>query len=522
MNEVAPWVVGVQFLGGFGIVALMLFIWDHFWNQPRSSTKRGNSAWQADHALLSLSKWDKFTQGDACEGVLALGATGSGKSTGSGQALALSYLAAGFGGLVLTAKNERAIWESYCSRTGRLADLRVFSPSQPWRLNFMDFELNRGGAGAGITHNIVHLLCEVAQVGDRQSGQGGREDEGYWRRAMRQLLSNVVDLVVMARGTLSVPDLYQAVISAPTSLAQVGSADWQKSSFCYQCLRDADARSKSPGQLRDFKIVADFILLEWPALSERTRSVVLSTFTSMIDVLHRGVLAELFCGPNTNITPEDIEHGAIVVVDLPIKEFAEVGQFAQVLWKLLFQRSIERRNLLMNDRPVFLWADEAQYVTTAGDSAFQTTCRAARVATVYLTQNISNFYAALGGGEQGKAQADSLFANLNTKVFHANGDPVTNEWAASLIGKSRQFLTNSSTTQQSSDWFSEITGIGGVAQSSAGVSEHIDFEVQPRRFTTLRRGGPDNALKVDGIIFQGGRRFRQNGKTWLPVTFDQR
>ena len=199
----------------------------------------------------------------------------------------------------------------------------------------------------------------------------------------------------MAKGTLSVPDLYQAVISAPSSLKQVGSADWQKSSFCYRCLRDADARPKSPAQLRDFKIVADFFCIEWPALSERTRSVVQSTFTSMIDVINRGVLSELFCGA-TNITPEAIENGAILVIDLPVKEFAEVGQFAQVLWKVAFQRSIERRNLARNGRPVFLWADEAQYFTTTYDMQFQTTCRAARVATVYLTQNISNFYAAPG------------------------------------------------------------------------------------------------------------------------------
>ncbi len=481
-----------------------------------SSAKRVNRGWHLDHQLLSFSKWVYFTIRDACEGVLILGASGSGKTTGSGQTFLLSYLAAGFGGLALTAKSDdRSRIESYCKRTGRLGDLRVFSPSQPWHFNFLDYELKRGGPGAGITNNIVHLFCEVLQIADRQQGQGGREDEGYWRRAMRQLLRNSCDLLIMAKGTLSVPDLYQVVISAPTSMAQVNSADWQRSSFCYRCLRDADARSKSPSQLRDFQIVADFFCLEWPALSEKTRSVVLSTFTSMIDVINRGVLRELFCG-ETNITPEDIERGAVLVIDLPVKEFGEVGQFAQVLWKVAFQRSIERRNLAINDRPVFLFADEAQLFTTAGDMQFQTTCRASRVATVYLTQNISNFYAALGAGEQGKAQADSLFANLNTKVFHANGDPVTNEWAASLIGKSRQFLTNSSSSYQDGDWLSELTGMSGNSQTTSGVSEHIDYEVQPRRFTTLRRYRP-----VEGIIFQGGRRFGQSGRTWLPVDFDQ-
>jgi len=465
------------------------------------------------------SQSDPFTLGDAFEGVLIQGATGSGKSSGSGRALARSYLAAGFGGLVLTAKpDERKLWESYCRATGRLKDLRVFSPSEPYRFNFLDYELHRDGAGAGLTENIVHLFCEVMQIAERQSGQGGREDEGYWRRANRQLLRNAIDLLVLAKGRVSVPELYRVVISAPTSLAQVSSDAWQRSSFCYQCLGEADSRILTADQQRDFEIVTDYLVVEWPALSEKTRSVVQSTFTSMLDVIHRGLLAKLFC-KETNMTPEDIANGAIVVVDLPVKEFAEVGLFAQILWKAAFQKVIERRNLAKNSRPVFLWADEAQYFITAYDQQFQTTCRSSRVATVYLTQNVSNVYAALGGGDLGKSQADSLFANLNTKVFHANGDPVTNEWAASLIGRSRQFLTNSSSSHQPSTGF---WGMQSEPQTTAGVSEHIDFEVQPRRFTTLRRGGPANRWEVDGIVFQGGRRFRKTGRTWMPVTFRQK
>ncbi len=257
------------------------------------------------------------------------------------------------GGLVLTAKSdERKVWEGYCRATGRLRDFYVFSTRGPLKFNFLDYELKRRGPGAGLTENIVHLFCEMLEVAERQSGQAGRADEGYFRRANRQLLRNVVDLLVMAKGRVSVPELYQAVISAPTSLAQRNSADWKKSSFCYQCLREGDARPKSASRAHDFSIVADYFFVEYPALSSRTRSVVVSTFTSMVDVIQRGVLAQLFCG-ETNITPEAIEDGAILLIDLPVKEFGEVGQFAQVLWKMAFQRAIERRDMSRNKRPVF-------------------------------------------------------------------------------------------------------------------------------------------------------------------------
>jgi hypothetical protein len=143
------------------------------------------------------------------------------------------------------------------------------------------------------------------------------------------------------------------------------------------------------------------------------------------------------------------------------------------------------------------------------------------VATVMLTQNISNVYAALGGGEQGKAESDSIFANLNTKIFHANSDPVTNDWAASIIGRSRQFFTNSSANYQPFDWLATSSWAQPRPHTTAGVSEQIEFEVQPRAFTTLRKGGPANRLEVDALVFQGGRRFAHSGKTWLPVTFNQ-
>ena len=147
-------------------------------------------SWRLNYPLLKLSKWDSFTVADAFEGTLVLGATGSGKSTGSGRTLALSYLRAGFGGLVLTAKpDERALWESYCRTAGRWRDLKIFSPTAKLRFNFLDYELNRKGAGAGLTDNLVALFSEILQIAERSGSSGGREDEGYWRRALSPALS---------------------------------------------------------------------------------------------------------------------------------------------------------------------------------------------------------------------------------------------------------------------------------------------------------------------------------------------
>jgi hypothetical protein len=484
-----------------------------------------HEAWSLSAPLLRWSEHDAWTIGDAVTGTLITGATGSGKTTGSGEAMAKVLLRSGFGGLVLTTKpDERGLWEGYCCGAGRESDLRVFDASGSLRFNFLDHEATRGGEGAGLTENVVNVFSTVLEVADRGSSGGhGREDEGYWRRACRQLLRNAIDLLLLSNGRVSVPELYRVVISAPTSAAQKRSTEWQGQSSCFQCLKQADHRPKSARGQADLEVVADYFLVEYPELSEKTRSVIVSTFTSMADVLMRGLLRDLFCG-ETNISPEVVADGAIVVIDLPVKSFGEVGTFAQVLWKYAFQRSIERREVTKSPRPVFLWADEAQNFITSYDMQFQTTCRSSRVATVYLTQNVSNVYAVLGGQEKGRAEAASLFANLNTKVFHANGDPVTNEWAASLVGRSRQFMANGNSSRSSDGGWPFALGIEALTEpgsTSAGFSETWEFDIQPARFTQLRTGGPANDWVVEGVLFQNGRRFQASGKTWLPVSFGQ-
>ena len=252
------------------------------WFVKSKSRRKQAEPWPLFQMLLHWNGKDAWSIGDACQGTAVFGATGSGKTTGSGQAIARAFLRAGFGGLVLTAKpGDRANFEDYCRREGRLNDVALFDASAAHRYSFLDEELNRKGSGAGLTENIVNLFSTVLEIAERNSGQGGREDEGYWMRALRQLCRNLVDLLVLARGRVTIPELYRVGVSAATGFEQIRSDEWKKQSFCFQCLADADGKAKSPRQQRDFELVADYFMQEFPGLSDKTRSVVLSTFTSM-------------------------------------------------------------------------------------------------------------------------------------------------------------------------------------------------------------------------------------------------
>ncbi len=480
-----------------------------------------------DRVLLNLSPTDTWRIRDACEGTQVFGATGSGKTSGSGQSLALTFLAAGFGGLVVTAKpDERALWEEYCARANRSDDLVIFSPDSGLGFNFMDYEATRSGVGAGFTENLVNLFTIVNEVSQRNQGAGsGLEEGGYWERALKQLLRNAIELLLGAYGRVTLEDLYRLVSTAPQSLEQRNDEEWQRNSFCYKTLQIGDSQVAEISRA-DFAMAAHYWVHEFPGISNRTRSVVVHTFTGMADAFLRRPLKQMFC-TDTTLTPEVSQDGKIILLDLPIKEYDELGRSAQVLFKYLWQRAMERRHTDDCSRPVFLWADESQYFVTSHDAVFQTTARSARVATVYLTQNISNYYAAMNARDP-RPPTDSLLGNLQTKIFHANGDHVTNQWASDLIAKSWQQRVSAggseSVTMPSFGERAANPSRGPQFQSSsnAQVNEVFEYEVPPNAFTGLRKGGPGNDYCVDAILFQGGRVWQQTDNSHLTTSFTQR
>jgi type IV secretory pathway TraG/TraD family ATPase VirD4 len=479
--------------------------------------------WYDDNmALLKLSPNGKdflaenwWSLADAFQGVQIFGGTGSGKTSGSGQAIARAFLDGNLGGLVLTAKTDEAgTWEGYARDAGRQMDLIVVDETTKHRFNFLSYELNRPGAGAGHTENLVNLFCTVLEASERRHGQSNGGDS-YWQRTLKQLLRNAIDLAVIATGDLDLPKLYRIITTAPRSIEEAKSERWRldAESDCSAAIEAAAVNATAKGREDDFALTRDYWLKEFPGLANETRSAIVSIFTSMADCFLRGTLRKLFC-TDTNFTREDTFDGKIIVLNLPVKEHNELGQFAQVLFKYIWQRAVERRIPPGTDRataeqtirPVFLWADESQFFANSYDALFQSTARSSRACTVYLTQNLPSYFSAFGGANS-RAEVEAFVGNLQTKIFHANGDPTTNNWAADSIGRTRQMNFSGSLSEQ----LSRGQGNAGLNQS-AGGTQVVEYVVQPQEFTVLRTGGEECELKVDGIIFQGGRRWLTPGK----------
>lgn len=473
---------------------------------------KNNRSFPLDSVLYHFNETEPFTIRQACEGVQIFGGIGSGKTSGSGAALAKSFLRNGFGGLVLCAKKDEVdTWKRYAAETGKTNKLLIFDASGDWCFPFLQYEVEREGEGAGYTENLVRLFTTVQEAIERGKAGGGGGDP-YWTRAMQQLVRNAIDLCMIARGEVSVPLLYDVIASSPRSPEQRGSADWQNTSLCWKLLMEGNDRELNEWEVQDFRSTVSFWCEEFCNLAPKTRSSIISMFTSMADNLLRRPFRMLFSersATGQEALPELTHQGIVIVMNLPVKEFGDAGRAAQVIYKYMWQQAAERRDITKNDRPIFLWVDEAQNFATEYDMQFQATARSSRACTVYLTQNLPNYYAEMGGAHS-KYRVDSLVGNLQTKIWHANSDPETNSHAAETIGRS---------------WHKKkgLSVSAGADTYSAGqsVSESYDFDVIPQTFTKLRKGSPVNDFKVDGIVYQNGRVWG-NGKTHLRAVFDQK
>ena len=470
-----------------------------------------------------------WTIANSVEGLQIFGGIGSGKTSGSGRFFALKYLSKGYGGLVLTVKpDEKDEWIKYCKLANRENDLVIIEPNGKQYFNFLEYESTHAG-DKNYSDNILQVLKTVIRASEEKSS--GKGDDPFWENASDMLISNTIDLCLLAYGKVSVELLYNIARSVLKSafLKENGQVDsgqndinafdkamvhaiekvHEKISAWVSTLgieeqsrmneeERQDAIRQNVAEARTFTAIKEFFFETYAGLNEKTRSIVDFTFTGFLFRFLKEPVYSLFCNKPSTVTPKDCLSGKIIIINLPVKLYHKVGRDAQIMFKYIWQRAMEKRDVKANDRPVFIWADEAQNFLHEHDAEFQATARSSRIATVYISQNVPNYYANMGG-VKGEYKVKSFLGTLASKIFHANADVETNKYASDLIGEHyKDNITEATNT------------VDGKVSITKTISLQLMKHVRPETFQTLLTGGERNAQKVTGYIHVQGLVLSHN------------
>ena len=520
-----------------------------------------------DTPLLQLTAKDSFTLRQAVQGVHVMGGIGSGKTSGAGRALAGAYLRAGMGGLVLCAKPEEVeLWVNYCKEHGREDSMILFDENQG--CNFIAYEFARKG-GAEAASSVTDTMMRILEAADTAAGQkAGKAGDEFWSKTARQMLMYALSALYAATGNVTAGDIVRFITTMPdrnpATEEEKAALDKNFAVGILHQMRTHPARN-IPDDLKEQTI--NYWRVQYLAFPQKTRGSILAHVTSNLNRFNTGMLRKCFCA-DTTIVPEMTMGGAVIIMALPVLSYNEDGMVAQQLFKFLWQRAVESRNGLaveFRERPVFVYADEAQYFVSSYDDQFLSTCRSSKACVVYLSQSLPTYYAMLGK-EQSDA-VDGFLGKFNTQVFHLNPDPRTNGFASALIGRGIQRRgsgneTTGSSTQHGTSYGGNTSGTytlgendsrgsgknyaglifpteqgqssnegmgtnramanqrgrtygynsgGGTNESvTSGYSENMDNLLEPNWFSTaLRTGGPENNFLTTALWFRAGAKFKR-------------
>ena len=463
-----------------------------------------------DRVLLELEPGSKhpddwLTLRDIFEHILITGSTGTGKTSTVGYYLAKSLLKAKglapeekVGMVVFLYKaSDMQQWLRWCEENSRSQDLIIIDDSGKNVFNLLAHYQGQD------TISAVNALMNLSGL---SLGGSAKSSEAYWEQAQRQRLHRLILLNQLSGEPLNIETLYKLHSTAPKHPGHLKDKAFLDQSFCWQML--GKAADKVGEDNPQFKLIESYFTKETPYLADRTRSSIDSMTSAILEpFISSPLLKKLFCG-NTTIELDTLLSGKIVLLNLPLQTYEFSGKLAQIMFKYILSKRIESRNLDELPNPVILWLDEYQHYITPYDFLFLSTARSSRAGCVLLTQNISNLYAQIGGdGQIAQQKVNSLLSLTNHKFFLAQNSFVTNSFASNTIGVVKRTTSGTSIQRE-------------TATGSASLSEQFHYEIMPRQFTMLKRGGKHYEGIVEAYVTATGKKF-SNGKNWLLVPFRQ-
>lgn len=482
-------------------------------------------------------KCHDWTINKSFQGVFIAGSNGSGKSSSALRQITLRFLEKGYSGLVTTVKpKDCEDFIECCKAAGRLEDLVILRPNGEYYFNIIDYILQNSSPDTNLTDTLVEILSTVLDVSDEKSSD--KNIDPFWSESRATLITSVIDLALIANGTLQVRDMLEIVQSLPVKegddsngaykgkektiyetyfnkaadKVEAAYKKWKASLDEEQLLKLSDenlmeeAAEKQVENYRIFKHLDRFFNSVYYSLSEKTRSIITLSFSNFLLKLERDPIYSIFCKNPSNITPDDCyKNKKIIVLNFPTKIYHGIGKEIQCMFKVIYQLAVEKRDVGIYPRPLFLISDEHQETFLKSDIDFQLTARSSRVACVYITQSISNYHVSLGGAKS-EHRVKSLLGVLGTKIFFANSDIETNRYASELIGDAEFEVLIKSTDAYGAPFLKKEI--------------KVDRLIKPEEFTRFKTGGKENNFIAQAVVHVQGNLL-SNYNNFIKKEFNQ-
>lgn len=498
-----------------------------------------------DTPLLQVTPKDTWTIGDAMGGVIIFGTTRSGKTSGPFQYVIRSLLKSGAGGIFFASKGRAPEeYRKLCEETGRAEDVILFGPNHPQTFDFLTHEARSQKKGEVIIRNIVAYFLAVAK--DLTS----HEDQvSFWSESAGIHVHHLLTVIWAAEKTLSLT----RVLSAEKEIKELIRL----------------GRLRSPKMTEDLNH-AEVYFDRFRKMSSTMTSSITQNITVALFHLSTNPIVRLFSKGGNPVSPDALLHGKIIILDFPSREYHEAARAGALIWKRAVQRSLLKRADIYRDqelRPVFLAGDECQDFASPEDIDFTAQAAEFRAITVYATQSLGMLRRAMSKSSETETEVKALVSNFRNRIICNLSDPDTMKFISEGLGHVRKpfatrtistsegktrgtgYTSTSTTTTTSVDqtqydhgliWDSKVGHTRGentattssrgstssesvteTTGSSIGETEQLVFDLEPREFTTLRKGTQKNNFKVDAIAIFGNNVFEESGSLWQRLTFDQ-
>jgi hypothetical protein len=393
-------------------------------------------------------------------------------------------------------------WRRWHRLSGGTHRFVVFGPGEAF--NFLAYNLTAEGG-------VEALLPMLENLADLLTRNKPQSQDGYFRPQGVQQALQAIRAVHLATGTVSIQDVWQFLISAPATDEELDDGE----RYAVQTLRKL---GEVPGGEADYCL--DYWNVERIQLgkSEKTLASIHSVALQLVRPFLTGPVGQCMSGNLSTVTPETLEQPTVLFLNFPVLSGHESARLALATWVMSVNRYIQRRG---DGRAIVQISDEhPQTVIRGEDAKMAATGRSAKAGRILVAQNIPQYAAQLGGGQDGQQEALSLIACMATVVLHANPCKETNAHFSAVVGEEPVTVTGGGV--DAGEGYDLVGDLLGTWQPRVNINFHTQYRpaIPPQLFLQLKTGGKANAFTAEAIVLASNRQFR-DGRSWCRVSIPQ-